>query len=69
MNTDRFPEIDFEIACTKGTYIRSIAQDFGERLQSGATLISLRRTKSGPFNVEEAKSVDEWINQINPSVQ
>lgn len=69
VNTDRFPEIDFEIACTKGTYIRSIAQDFGERLQSGATLISLRRTKSGPFNVEEAKSVDEWINQINPSVQ
>jgi tRNA pseudouridine55 synthase len=51
---NRFPEIDFEISCSKGTYIRSIASDFGKLLDSGATLISLRRTKSGDFNIENA---------------
>jgi tRNA pseudouridine55 synthase len=67
VNADRFPEIDFEITCTKGTYIRSIAQDFGQRLNSGATLIALRRTQSGRFTVDQAATVDHWIEQINPS--
>lgn len=61
LKTDRFPEVDFEITCSKGTYIRSIAHDFGKRLGCGATLIALRRTKSGDFDVKDAKSVDEWI--------
>ena len=69
VNADRFPEIDFEITCTKGTYIRSIAQDFGQRLNSGATLIALRRTQSGRFTVDEAATVDYWIEQINPSAE
>ncbi|WP_107040124.1 tRNA pseudouridine(55) synthase TruB [Brumimicrobium mesophilum] len=60
----RFPEVDFEIKCSKGTYIRSIANDFGKELGSGATLIALRRTKSGEFLIENAKSVDEWIEII-----
>ncbi|MFM2038862.1 MAG: tRNA pseudouridine(55) synthase TruB [Bacteroidota bacterium] len=59
-----FPEIRFEISCSKGTYIRSIAQDFGQRLGSGATLIELRRTRSGAFHVDEAKSVEAWIDLI-----
>jgi tRNA pseudouridine55 synthase len=64
LNTNRFPEIDFEIQCSKGTYIRSIANDFGLALNSGATLISLKRTQSGNFSIDNAKSVDEWINDI-----
>jgi tRNA pseudouridine55 synthase len=64
INADRFPEIDFEISCSKGTYIRSIASDFGKALQSGGTLTALRRTRSGDFSIENAKSVDEWIDII-----
>lgn len=60
----RFPEIDFYIQCSKGTYIRSIAHDFGAALNSGATLIALRRTASGPFRIEDSKTVDEWIDYI-----
>ena len=45
------PEIDFRIACSKGTYIRSIAHDFGKALQSGAHLTALRRTRIGDYKV------------------
>lgn len=54
-------EITFEVTASKGTYIRSLAHDFGKRLQSGATLIELRRTASGDYDIKDAKSVDEWI--------
>jgi len=64
IDTTRFPEIDFEISCSKGTYIRSIAADFGQKLGSGATLIALRRTVSGAYHIEDAKSVEEWIALI-----
>jgi tRNA pseudouridine55 synthase len=64
ITSNRFPEIDFEISCSKGTYIRSIAHDFGKALNSGGTLIQLRRTKSGEFSINESKSVDEWIEII-----
>ncbi|HLW29366.1 MAG TPA: tRNA pseudouridine(55) synthase TruB [Brumimicrobium sp.] len=60
----RFPEVDFKITCSKGTYIRSIAYDFGRKLDSGGTLISLRRTASGDLLIEDAKSVDEWLKII-----
>ena len=50
----QLPEIDFKIRCSKGTYIRSIAHDFGKALGSGAHLTALRRTKSGEFDVKEA---------------
>lgn len=65
IDAQRFPEIDFKITCSKGTYIRSIASDFGTRLNSGATLIALRRTQSGSFSIENSKSVDQWIELIN----
>ncbi len=61
----RFPEVDFKITCSKGTYIRSIARDFGEMLNSGGTLIALRRTRSGEQDIKEALSIDELIAQIN----
>jgi tRNA pseudouridine55 synthase len=65
IDNSRFPEVDFQVTCSKGTYIRSIASDFGTRLNSGATLIALRRTQSGNFKIEQAKSVDDWIELIN----
>lgn len=50
----RFPEVDFRITCAKGTYIRSIADDFGKRLRSGAYLKELCRTAIGPYLLENA---------------
>ena len=54
------PEIDFRVVCSKGTYIRSIAFDFGKALNSGAHLTSLRRTKIGDYSVENAVDVIEF---------
>jgi tRNA pseudouridine55 synthase len=51
------PEIDFRVVCSKGTYIRSLAFDFGKALQSGAHLINLRRTKIGDYKVANAVDV------------
>lgn len=65
ISIERFPEIDFEISCSKGTYIRSIAFDFGKALNTGGTLIALRRIKSGDLSIENAKSVDQWIELIH----
>ncbi|HLV46937.1 MAG TPA: hypothetical protein VKY32_07840, partial [Flavobacterium sp.] len=48
------PEIDFRVVCSKGTYIRSLAFDFGKALNSGGHLTALRRTKIGDFSVENA---------------
>ncbi|NAY92008.1 tRNA pseudouridine(55) synthase TruB [Muricauda sp. JGD-17] len=50
------PEVDFRVVCSKGTYIRSLAHDFGKALGSGAHLSSLRRTKIGDFNVNNAST-------------
>jgi tRNA pseudouridine55 synthase len=61
IDASRFPEVDFEITCSKGTYIRSVAHDFGKKLGSGGTLIALRRTASGDNRIENAKSVEAWI--------
>ncbi|MFT4521192.1 MAG: tRNA pseudouridine55 synthase [Bacteroidia bacterium] len=59
------PEVDFEISCTKGTYIRSIARDFGKKLGVGAYLSALRRTKIGEYSVSDAKSIEEFENFIH----
>ena len=58
------PEIDFRIKCSKGTYIRSIAYDFGLALQSGGHLTALRRTKIGDYSVENALTPDEFISNF-----
>jgi len=60
----RLPDIDFKISCSKGTYIRSIARDFGKKLNSGAHLTSLRRTKIGEYDVNNAMSVEEFEKQL-----
>jgi len=57
-------EVDFEIQCSKGTYIRSLAHDFGKALNSGAHLAALRRTKIGDFSVDNAISVEAFIQSL-----
>ncbi len=59
-----FPEVFFRIKCSKGTYIRSIARDFGDRLNSGAYLSSLRRESIGEYNVSDALSPDAFSEEI-----
>lgn len=58
------PDIDFRIVCSKGTYIRSMAHDFGKELNSGGHLTALRRTKIGNFSVDNAHSIESIINLI-----
>ncbi len=61
----KMPEVRFRVRVSKGTYIRSLAYDFGRALQSGAYLMSLRRTKIGSFDVENALNIDDWIANFN----
>ena len=58
------PIVSFEIVCSKGTYIRSIARDFGEKLGCGAYVSRLRRTKIGNFNVNNANRIGELVEII-----
>lgn len=61
------PEIYFKVVCSTGTYIRSLANDFGKELGCGAYLSSLRRTRIGEFNVTDADTVDSFIIQVEKS--
>jgi tRNA pseudouridine55 synthase len=56
------PYVKFEITCSKGTYIRSIANDFGDALGCGGVLNSLRRTAIGEYSVDDALSIDDFIS-------
>ena len=56
------PDIHFEINCSTGTYIRVIAHEFGQKLGCGAYLKSLRRTRVGGFNVEDAFQVTDFVD-------
>ena len=60
----KLPEVDFRIICSKGTYIRSIAFDYGKALNSGGHLSALRRTKIGNYSVDGALSVEEFIENL-----
>jgi len=69
------PEIEIEVECGKGTYIRSLAHDLGQALGCGAHLSALRRTRVGPFSVEDAVTVEEldrefedgtWRERVQP---
>jgi tRNA pseudouridine55 synthase len=55
------PEVDFRVVCSKGTYIRSLAFDFGKALNSGAHLSALRRTRIGDFQVDDAQTIEQFI--------
>lgn len=58
------PRIKIRVECSKGTYIRSLAFEIGEALQSGAHLTSLRRTRSGGFVVEKAHTLDDFMEKL-----
>ena len=60
----QLPEVDFKVTCSKGTYIRSLARDFGHALNSGAHLTSLCRTRIGNYLLDEAISVLEFENSL-----
>ena len=58
------PEINFRVVCSKGTYIRSLVNDFGKALNNGAYLSKLRRTRSGDYKIEDALEVMELVELI-----
>ena len=60
------PEVDFRVVCSKGTYIRSLAFDFGKAMNSGSHLTALRRTKIGDYDVNEAVAVETFEDSISP---
>lgn len=63
----QLPQVDFRVRCGKGTYIRSLAHDFGQALQNGAYLSALRRTKIGDLSVDKAytpESFEAYINSL-----
>ncbi|MCF6296300.1 MAG: tRNA pseudouridine(55) synthase TruB [Flavobacteriaceae bacterium] len=58
------PEVDFRVVCSKGTYIRSLAHDFGKALNSGGHLSVLQRTKIGDFDVNDSLSIEKFIKSL-----
>jgi tRNA pseudouridine55 synthase len=58
------PKIYFKVNCSTGTYIRSLANDFGQQLGVGGYLSSLRRTKIGDFNVDTAQSIEQFLSSV-----
>jgi tRNA pseudouridine55 synthase len=59
------PEVDFRVVCSKGTYIRSLANDFGLALNSGAHLTALCRTRIGEYLLKNAMSIEEFEKSLN----
>ena len=58
------PSVSFEVCCSKGTYIRSLAHDFGKFLNSGAYLSSLKREGIGNYFLSESYTIDEFEKSI-----
>ena len=61
----KMPEIVVRVVCSKGTYIRALARDIGEALQSGGHLTALRRTRIGDIKVENCLQYDDFVNNLN----
>jgi tRNA pseudouridine55 synthase len=58
-------QLTIRVVCSKGTYIRALARDIGERLHSGAHLIALRRTRVGDTRVEDCLSIENFLDELN----
>lgn len=58
------PNVHFKVSCSKGTYIRSLAHDFGRSMNNGAYLSNLRRTRIGEFSIESAMSIESFEEQL-----
>ncbi|CAN5529652.1 tRNA pseudouridine(55) synthase TruB [soil metagenome] len=59
-----FPELHFQVVCSKGTYIRSLVRDFGQALGVGAYMSELRRTHIGNYSVEDAYAIDDFVSKV-----
>lgn len=57
-------QLTIRVVCSKGTYIRALARDIGERLGSGAYLIALRRTRVGEINVKDCLTIDDFLTKL-----
>jgi tRNA pseudouridine55 synthase len=66
--TCELPLITVKITCSKGTYIRSLARDIGEKLRCGAYLTALRRTKIGEYSIDDALTIDYFLKNIDKFV-
>jgi tRNA pseudouridine55 synthase len=64
LDASNYPGIDFELTCSKGTYVRSLAFDFGKKMGSGAHLTSLRRTRIGNYSIEDSFDIEGAIKHI-----
>ncbi|MCB0639930.1 MAG: hypothetical protein KDC54_25080, partial [Lewinella sp.] len=63
-----YPELDFVLHCSKGTYVRSLAYDLGKTLGSGAYLTALRRTRVGDFDLTNAWELDEFVELLDEQI-
>lgn len=63
IDSSNFPEISFRIVCSKGTYVRSLVRDFGKLCDSGAYMSELRRTRIGEFSVNDALTIEQFIER------
>ena len=61
-------QLTIRVVCSKGTYIRALARDIGERLKSGAHLIALRRTRVGNTRVEDCMTIDQFLEELEKTV-
>ena len=61
----RLPFVDFRVSCSKGTYIRSLVDDYGKALDSGAYLYDLKRTRIGEYQLQNAWQLTDFINYLN----
>jgi tRNA pseudouridine55 synthase len=61
---NKLPDITFLVTCSKGTYIRSLAHDFGQVLGCGAHLTSLRRTAIGTYNLDDSLTLDSFLHSL-----
>ena len=62
-------QLTIRVVCSKGTYIRALARDIGEKLHSGAHLIALRRTRVGDTRVEDCMTIEQFLKQLNEEAQ
>jgi len=69
IRTNNLPEVEFDVTCSKGTYIRSLAYDFGKELGVGAYLKKLVRTSVGEYKLQDAYELEEFIKQHHENNQ
>lgn len=65
----KWPELNISVRCSSGTYIRTLAEDIGKALGTGAYLTELRRTKIGKYSIEDTKTVDKIVMSFRTSVE